>query len=284
MRCLIPGLLLFTALLNAQDRVYLMDGRERAGQLRQVGPDSVLLSTVNGLERYSMGEVVLLRYGNGEVQLLNDPGQDQLYSAAGSNIAQRSIERPEPGNNLVAFNAAGIVNSDITFSYERLVLDRAVGLGGFSGFNFNGHSSLLNAYIFPLHNSKKVMDAGIYINHYRRQFERPRTFYYGFMLKYSFFRFTALSEASVTSGSVTTTNINYSPATGSQLAFMFSLGRHRQITEKFYVRSLYSFGFFNLKGEYARQYNYFFNQNVPTPVRITTLPKVFIGFFVGYKL
>lgn len=281
MRTFVLWWLLFCgASYGAQERVYLSSGQVIEGKVEEVGPELLIINVKGDFIAIPVSSLVLVHYRNNEIQVFSPPEKDQVYYTNG---AAPAPDQDKTGNNLFSFNALALTNSDVAFSFERLLGEKNLGVGAYGGYNFNSVTSAYNAYLFQLHNSKKTGDLCVFANYYKRQFKKPRTFYYGVLVKYSQVKFSSVIESAVTSGTITTSNITYKPATGHQLSFLLTMGHHRQLGRHLYLRSLLGFGFFNLKGELGRQYNYIFNRTRQFPVVTTTLPKLFAGLFIGYR-
>jgi hypothetical protein len=265
----------------AQDLIYLADGSRIDGKVQEVGPEQIIVTENNNTRYLDKREVILIHYHGDEVQIFHNPTRN-IVSDKDVKTAPAALTGSP--SNLVSLNTLGLVNGDLMAFYERLAKNRKIGLGLFGGYNFNPLvNGVFNFFIYPLHNAKKQGDLGAFFNYYPRSFTRKRSYYYGISLKYTPIKFTSVAENSVTTGTLVTTNLVFTPAQGRQVAVMMHLGHHRQINTKLYVRTMAGLGFFRLTDEYKKQFNYLLNKNaVGPPVEFTALPKLFFAFHVGY--
>ena len=268
---------------SAQDAVYLTDGSMVLGKVQEVGIDEVIIRENDQTRILAKQKVLLIHYKNGTSEAFTLPEKDVVLLKGGTSPAVSGS--PETNENLLSFNMLGLVNADLMFFYERLLFTKKIGLGAFAGYNFNPRVNYaLNTYMAPLTNPKKHGDLGVFINVYRKRPGEGRTGFFGLSLKYTPLSFTSVLENSVTTGTLVTTNVVFTPSEGKQLSLLFHFGKHRQITEKFFVRTMIGLGFFKLTGEYKSQYNYSYNKvsQLP-PVEFSVLPKIFVALNAGYS-
>lgn len=277
-------LLLILAFLTgrAQDKVYLTNGSLLDGKVLEVGLENLILQQGESTQVVPKLQVVLVHYRNGITETYNAPERDVVVTRPGD--SRPPTVSPDNTQNMVSFNMLGLVNADLMFFYERLLPGKKVGIGALAGYNFNPHvNATFNTYMAPLTNAKKQGDLGLFINFYRKPLGEKRNTFFGFSVKYTPIKFTSVIENSVTTGTLVTKNIILTPSEGKQVATLFHLGKHFQITQQFFLRGMAGIGLFKLTGEYRTQFNYMQNKNTNLPpVEITVLPKIFLSFHAGY--
>jgi hypothetical protein len=268
---------------SAQDGVYLVDGSLIKGKVIEVGIEEIIVRENDLTRIIDKRKVLLIHYQNGSAEVYSSPQKDLVLSN-GAKKQPPSLPRQNT-QNLLSFNMLGLANADLMFFYERLFFAKKMGLGAVAGYNFNPHVNYsINTYMAPLANPKKHGDLGLFVNFYRKPLGEGRTSFFGFSLKYTPISFTSVLENSVTTGTLVTTNLVFTPGQGRQVAVLFHFGKHRQITEQFFVRTMIGIGFFRLTGEYKTQYNYMLNKNSQLPpVEFNVLPKLFVSLNAGYS-
>ena len=101
------------------------------------------------------------------------------------------------------------------------------------------------------------------------------------------FSYSKAIEEKVVSGGNISTNIKYSPATGSQLATIFTFGTHTTVAKNIFIKTLFGVGGFNLRGDYQQQYNYYLNKRTNQAKAAgydrTFLLKLYLGVNLGYN-
>jgi hypothetical protein len=276
--------------INAQDKIYLVDGECLKGKVTEISDHKITFEANDPDKEYMQGtqvlyksNILLIEYKNGKVELFSTPTDDIIYTPDKNNSdshRDKNLNRnPEKTEhlNLGSLNTLALCNADISGFYERLTNTKRFGFGVMGAYNFNQYASFPNLFIAVLYNAKKNYDLGGFINYYPTHFKGRNAFYYGIMCKYTYFRFTSVSEQK----SGTTSILTYSPATGSQLATMFTFGSHLQITKDFFIKTIIGIGGFKLHGVYKEQYNYVINQGVSNS-NTSTLAKVYFGLNAGF--
>jgi hypothetical protein len=285
MKLLLAILIFFSSLaVNGQDKVYFLNGRTLMGKVTEITPSHIVLVTDAGNENLQKEEVLLVQFKNGQFEKINEPVADAVNGRARTAEIRTAKTLTTRTDNIGGVNTLALVNADISVFYERLIAGRKVGFGLMAAYNFNRSALLYNTNIFILNNAKKNYDAGFFLNFYTGDLSRKRTLYCGVMIKYTGLSFSALREDSVRNGNTTAVNITYTPSRGHQLATLLTLGVHRTINERLFVRTTYGLGGFNLKGIYREQYNYMSNRFTPANERrnSTFLFKVYLAISAGY--
>lgn len=275
---------------SAQDKIYLLDGSCRVVKVLEIAPDYITIVPlsesgapfINSNETIPKNTVLLVEYKNGAIELYNKPDKTTVYT---SNSPKTVREKKDADNvsffNLASLNTLALCNSDITGFFERLVQSKKLGFGAMASYNFNKYVTAPNLFMLILNNAKKNYDVGIFANFYPAHFKRRTTFSLGLMIKYTSFNFSSVIEEKIG----TATNIRYVASKGDQLATLVTIGTHRYLTKKFFVKTFAGIGAFRLKGDYKQQYNYLSNkENKPgDPVyNYNFLPKIYLGVNFGY--
>jgi len=284
-------LLLFSCLFtSAQDKVYLMDGTCRIVKVLEISPDTILVVPlsesgapfVNANEAIYKGDVILIEYKSGFVEIYNTPKNTSIYSSNG--VAKKDPKKAaeELAFNFGSVNTLALCNADISAFYERLTLSKKIGVGCMGAYNFNRYVILPNVALYLLNNAKKNYDLGAFVNFYPGHFKRRTTFYFGLLFKYTSFSFSKVIEEKVG----TSVNIVYLPAKGSQMASIVDIGTHTYIGKNFFFRTLLGIGGYKLRGDFKQQWNYFMNQDrdpQKPQVHNNFLPKIYLGLNLGFS-
>jgi hypothetical protein len=282
-------LLIFTLIslcLGAQDKLVLLDGSQKDGRILEITPEAVIMNE-NGKETETLKELIyFIRLGNGSVDVFNRPRTDVTVYKNEDPRLPRPKTNTVSTDNTFAINTLALVNADLSGFYERLIWEKRVGLGVMGAYNFNRNSLIYTPFISILANAKKTFDLGASVNFYFSPLgSQAKSFYVGILVKHTAFRFTRLIYDTVSSGGQVSGNIRYLPAEGSQLATMITLGRHHQINQNFFVRTIYALGGFRVKGHYREQLETILTPaSTPgnDPVRISFLPKMYFGVQAGF--
>jgi hypothetical protein len=258
------GLLFISVIARAQDKIYFLDGSSKTGKVLEISSEQITMQTSQEPEVFLKSSVLLIEFKNGGIEPINTPTRTVIYNAA---TIMPSVERTPRARqeidlfnyNLGSLNTLALCNADVSGFYERLLPGKQFGVGLMAAYNFNVYATASNLFIAVLNNAKKKYDLGAYINFYPTAFEKRTTFYYGLLFKYMNFTFTKVTEEPVPAGSGLSPTLKYEPAEGSQLATIFTCGTHSIIKNKFFIKTIFGLGGFNLRGEYRQQYNYYLN-------------------------
>lgn len=290
-------LLLIGCRLFSQDRIYLQDGSCKVAKVLEIGPEEITVVPIsesgapfiNADEKISKSEVILIEYKNGTVDYLQSPKKDLVSDETGaSEKSRKPLTDKIQYQNLVSINSLGLFNSDISGFFEHLTDNSLFGFGVMGAYNFNKYASAQNNFISILNAAKKQYDIGAFVNFYPSRFRRRTNFFMGLMMKYTAFTFSSITELS--SGGQT--SFKYTPAKGSQLATLFIIGNHRNLSKTVFIRSTFGLGGFTLRGDYKTQYNYRLrtlqnaSQTGSTNTTIGTvnmLPKLYFGLNIGFR-
>lgn len=274
----------------AQDKIYLMDGNVRIVKVLEVAPEYITVVPlsesgapfVDANETISMGEIILIEYKNGMVEVYNTPKKTAIYNANGSMRKEPKKDGQDFAFNFASINTLALCNADISLFFERLNASKKVGLGFMGAYNFNPYVIIPNNYLLILYNAKKNYDAGAFVNFYPGHFKRRTTFYFGAMIKYTSFIFSKVIEEQV--GPVV--NIKYAPAKGSQLATLVNAGTHTYLGRNIFFKTMFGIGAFKLRGDFKQQYNYFVNKDREAgdpSYNYNFLPKIYLGINFGFS-
>jgi len=273
-------------LAKAQDKLYLLDGSKKLVKILEIGLEEVTYSElsesgapfINERSIVPRNNILLIEYKNGTVEIFNRPEKNSVTTSQG--LVSKPLKKTEntPTNsNLIYLNTLAMCNADIALFYEHILPSKKLGIGIMAAYNFNQYANLANLFIAILNNGKKNYDVGGFFNYYPSAFKRRTTISYGLMIKY-----TALSFSKNTG---TSTNIIYTPASGGQLATMFTFGTHNLLSKNMFLRTQIGLGGFFLKGDYEKEYNEILNdQAAGTPVTYNFLPKLYLGLNLGFFL
>jgi len=279
-------LLLFCALLHAQDTVYFLDGSSKTGKVLEVRVDFVRLRSLNGTDSLDKSNVMLIEYQDGRIEKYHLPEKEAIYQP-NDNGQPATLKHPQHDlfpQNYVSINTLAFVNSDVSAFLEHVSSNRKIGFGAMAAYNFNTRASLSNLHVFVLENGKKDYDLGAFVNFYKGKGMTEHTsVYYGVMIKYMKIHFTSLTIDSVKVGNAIAPTNHYTPSSGSQLATIFTFGTHTPITHNFFIKTVVGLGGFILRGDYKKQYNYEMNKgvNVGSQFDRSLLLKMYLGINAG---
>lgn len=274
----------------AQDRIYLMDGTCKVAKVLEIAPDQITVVElsesgapfVDANETIFKNQIVLIEFKNGAIEFFNVPQQSLVVHPNGR------VNKPAARNadgfsfqNFASLNTLALCNSDISGFFEHLSANKRAGFGLMAAYNFNRYVTVQNAFIAILNNAKKNYDIGAFVNLYPSQFKKRNTFYCGILFKYTSFNFTSLIEENIGNS----VHIKYIPSKGSQLATLFTIGGHTQLSKTVFLKTIAGLGGFNLRGAYKQQFNYQMNANntSTTPYNTRFLPKIYLGANLGFN-
>jgi hypothetical protein len=114
----------------------------------------------------------------------------------------------------------------------------------------------------------------------------------GLMMKYTSFNFSGVKDDSVKVGNLISSTTTYTPGKGGQLATILTIGSHTDISNNFFIKTIFGIGAFKLRGDYKTQYNLEINKaNKQSnngantqPLNYNYLPKIYFGINIGFKL
>ncbi len=274
--------------MRGQDKVYLLDGSSKTGVIEEISSESVILKGEENapIPRES---VMLLEFKNGKTEVINRPKSSTNYNPTQLHNSKEAPAKNNDSQNMMSLNTLALCNADISGFYERFVVEKRFGIGAMAAYNFNASAGLQNFFIAVLSNAKKKYDAGIFANFYTRKAVKGNGWYYGVLFKYTSFTFSKATEEKVTSGGVTSVNIRYSSAEGSQFATMFTCGTVTNFNRNIFLKTIMGVGGFRLRGDYRQQYNYYLNKAAATNnqggAKITydrsVLMKIYLGINIG---
>lgn len=275
-------LLVLYASLGAQDRIILLNGAEKKGQIREIGPDYIkFLFDDELLVSTPREDVMLLEYKNGLVEIINPPEKNAVYLPidAGESRIEKNAEKMS-GNNQLSINTLALVNADVAVFYERLMAKRRFGIGAMGAYNLNNYVGVYNLFLSPLSNAKKHYDLGLNFNYYFSKSQKTSSVYVGLLFKYTYFTFSK----TVLGGNPPGSTISYLPASGYQMSTLLTTGSQRKIGDNFLIKTIFGLGGFNLKSDYLKEYNYQLGQANPRNVNsnVTFLLKLYVGINAGY--
>jgi hypothetical protein len=275
--------LLICLRLNAQDKIYLLDGQKLEGKVSEISQQKITYMVGKFSNEIPVDKVLLIAFHNGRTQVFHASEKD-LYQAG--NVRPERKEGPSRINfqNEFYINTLALYNADVSLHYEYRLSSKQMGLGILGTYNFNIYATAPNAFIAVLSNGKKLYDAGAFVNFYASTLQSKQKLFYGVMFKYTEFTFSAVKEDSIYINNTLNINVSYQPARSSQFSTFFNLGFHSDVTETFFIKSSFAIGFFILNGVYKQQFNY----SVSDPQsgyypNFTVLPKASAGICVGLK-
>lgn len=280
---------------TAQDKIYFLDGSSKTGKVLEISSDQITLQTQSEPEVFLKSSILLIEFKNGSVEAINTPTRTVIYNAANTPSLEKTPRARQEidlfNYNLGSLNTLALCNADVSGFYERLLPGKQFGVGLMAAYNFNVYANASNFFIAVLNNAKKKYDLGVYANFYPTGFEKRTTFYYGLLFKYMSFTFTKVTEEPVPVGSGLSPTLKYEPAEGSQLATIFTCGTHSIFKNKFFIKTIFGLGGFNLRGDYRQQYNYYLNnlsqqqnsQKTPTVYDRRFLLKFYFGINMGFS-
>ena len=271
MRSFVLSLFIFLC-INAfsQDKVYLLNGECYKGKVTEVQSENIKLRNSDRAIIYK-DEILLIEYPNGVIENYNSPPKDLVYFQPG---AENKVDRQmlnDLKRNRLSINALALANADISCFYEYLTRDKSVGFGAMGAYNFNLHANAQNAFIAILNNSKKNYDLGAYVNFYTDSKESKSSFYYGVLFKYTDFTFSQLSDSSNV--------VKFTTRKGNQIATIFTIGTHVNLTDDIFIKSIFGLGGFNMKGAYKQE----FNRIVNAGISYTFMFKLYFGINIGFN-
>jgi len=282
--------ILMTVSLKCQDKIYFLDGTTKTGKIIEIAPEEITIKIDYNNISFPRSSILLLEFKNSSCEIINKPNENiTLISDKKENFHFKQAEKELYNYNQISLNSLALCNADISVFYERILPKKKTGIGIMGAYNINQYANAFNLNIAILNNAKKNYDLGAYINFYPSKIEKRNRLYFGLMMKYTSFNYSSVKDDSVKIGNLVSYTTKYTPAKGSQLATIVTLGSHTDITNTFFIKTIFGIGAFKLRGDYKVQYNREFNNqpnnsNNSQPVNYNFLPKFYFGINIGFKL
>ncbi len=289
-QALVHIFILLTFALKCQDKIFFLNGATKTGKVTEITPYHITLKNDSGSVEFERSTVLLIEFKNGKFDKINDPEKDVTTKAdKKENFHFKQTSKDLYSYNRVSINSLALCNADIAAFYERILPDKKIGIGVMGAYNFNVYASAITPFIAVLANAKKNYDLGGFINLYPARVEKRTFMHLGIMVKYTSFNFTSVRSDSVQVGTVYAVTNSYKASKGSQLATIVTIGSHTDISKNFFIKTIFGFGGFKLKGDYKEQFNIELNKgntnNSSTQVlQLKSLPKLYLGINLGFKL
>ncbi len=264
-----------------------MNGLTKTGKVTEITPEYIALKSDSGIVEFERSGILLIEFKNGKFEKINEAEKDVTAAAdKRENFHFKQAAKELYSYNRVSINSLALCNSDIAAFYERMLPKKKIGLGVMGAYNFNLYVNATNAFIAVLANAKKNYDAGAFINFYPARFEKRTFMHIGMMIKYTSFNFTSARTDSVKVANVYAVTTTYKASKGSQVATIFTIGSHTDITKNFFIKTIFGLGGFRLKGDYKEQFNLELNKANTNGEKLTSnsLPKLYLGINLGFKL
>lgn len=278
--------LVFFCAIKAQDKIYFLNGTSKTGTIVEISEEQITaqLSKKEKLT-FDRSTILLIEFKNGSIEIITQPKENVLYNPVeAENQLKQVVKKEFILSNFGSLNTLALCNADISGFFEHVLPNRLIGIGVMGAYNFNERVSLSNLFIAPLTSARKKYDLGAFANFYLDGLpdDEETTFYYGLLFKYMHFDFTKVTEITTTTNGFVSTSFKYNRATGNQLATIFTFGTHSNITKKFFIKSIFGIGGFNMRGDYKEQYNYFIQKNTGINDDRKFLLKLYFGFNAGF--
>ena len=265
--CLLLGI---SACMNAQDLVYTISGNKFLAKVTEINTADVKYKDFANPDGptyvISKREVVLIRFSDGSVQIINENPPPLLPKQAEEKAVKAPIRKPLNlyylNKNLLSINALALANGDVTLLYDRELLDSKLCLTFLGGYNFNPNMGGLNAV---LRNSwsqiKKNYDAGIGISYMPGNTRRGQ-YFVGLLGKYMAYQY---DENEIINNQSVITRKN-----GYQLAIMINNGWVFRITPTFNMKFFAAIGIPTYSPELTKS-------------ELHYIPKGYLGYCFGYR-
>lgn len=270
---------------KAQDKIYFLNGTSKTGTITEISEEQITAQlSKKEKQAFDRSSILLIEFKNGSVEIITRPKENVLYNPVEAQNQLKPAKKQEfVFSNFGSLNTLALCNADISGFFEHVLSNRLIGVGVMGAYNFNERVSLSNLFIAPLTSARKKYDLGAFVNFYLDGLsEEETTFYYGLLFKYMNFDFTKVTEVTTTTNGFVSTSFKYTRTSGSQLATLFTFGTHSNITKKFFVKSIFGIGGFNMRGDYKEQYNYFIQKNTGLNDDRKFLLKLYFGFNAGF--
>lgn len=279
--------------LKCQDKLFFLDGTTQTGKVIEIGPEKISVKVINENIDFPRSTILLIEFFNGTCEIITIPTENvTLVADKKENFHFRQKEKEIYNYNQVSLNSLAICNADISIFYERTLPSKRTGVGLMGAYNINQYANAFNLNIAILTNAKKNYDLGGFINFYRSDPENRSRFYFGMMIKYTSFNFSSVINDSTKTGNIISVTTSFKASKGSQLATIFTIGTHTDVTHNFFIKTIFGIGAFKLHGDYKTQYNLEANKqnqqsnngNATKPLNYNFLPKFYFGINLGFKL
>lgn len=284
-------IILLSLTFKCQDKLYFLDGTNKVGKITEIGPEEIIIKIDFDNISFPRSSVLLLEFKNGSTEIINKPTENITRIAEKKeNFHFKQAKKELYYYNQISVNSLALCNADISVFYERILPKKRLGVGVMGAYNINQYANAFNINIAVLSNAKKNYDIGAFINFYPSRFEKRTRLHFGLMMKYTSFNYSSVKNDSTRIGNSVSAITTYSAAKGGQLATLITMGSHSDISNNFFIKTIFGIGAFKLRGDYKTQYNQEFNNinnqsnNNTQPVTYNFLPKFYFGINIGFKL
>jgi hypothetical protein len=157
----------FLGEFRSQDILYLNNGSKFEAIVKEITPTEVKYKNFNNPDGptyvITKGDVLLVEYKNGTVEVLN---KNPITVAPQKNEPEpQKIEKKKTSpadlnyvnKNSIMINGIALANADITFLYDRELLNGHLSVTALGGYNFNPKMTWPNLFIQQLTAAKKIM-------------------------------------------------------------------------------------------------------------------------------
>ena len=284
-------IILLSLTFKCQDKLYFLDGTNKVGKITEIGPEEIIIKIDFDNISFPRSSILLLEFKNGSTEIINKPTETIARIAEKKeNFHFKQAKKELYYYNQVSLNSLALCNADISVFYERILPKKRSGVGVMGAYNINQYANAFNINIAVLSNSKKNYDLGAFFNFYPSRSEKRTRLHFGLMMKYTSFNYSSVKNVNTTIGNSVSATTTYSAAKGSQLATIITMGSHSDISNNFFIKTIFGIGAFKLRGDYKTQYNQEINNvnnqsnNNSQPVTYNYLPKFYFGINIGFKL
>jgi hypothetical protein len=272
--------------MKGQDKIYYLDGNTKSCNITSLTDEYINIETNGAEEAINKSVVLLIEYRNGSIEVINLPRQDATFNPKEPYApSEKARNRSDYKLNYASLNTLALCNADVAGFYEYMPKGQMFSFGVMGAYNFNLNATFQNNFLSRLSNAKKNYDIGATFNVFPFELTEDIEIYLGVMIKYTDFSFDKVKIDSVKVSGGYSYNVSYSPAKGSQLATIITIGTHTFLSDQFFIRTIAGLGAFKLKGEYKEQFNMEINKN-KTPAETFTynfLPKMYLGINLGFN-
>ena len=273
-------LMILYAGLKAQDKLYFLNGEILSGYVVEVSPNNITFGSNRGTNTFEKTDLLLLEFSNGRIEVYNRAPVDIFTNdEPGKNIRLEQSLRKVDTVDMISFNSLALCNGEVSLLYEHLLFKKFIGIGAIGSYNFNTVTNVFNIFLVPLENCKKKYDIGGFVHVYTRSNFFNSKLFYGAMVKYSEFSYTALFQDKVGSGSSTRIVTRRVDTNGHHTALIGLVGTEFKLTNSLFLRTVSGLGGYLLKGTYRQQYN----ARVGPHSDVGFLPKAFLSVQFGFQ-
>lgn len=263
--------------LSAQDIIYTTSGVKISAKVVEISPSEIKYKQYENMDGpnyvIQSRDVVLINFSNGTSQIINanaptlKPKKEELPIIKPKDKLPENLYYMNP--NLVSINALGLLNGDITLTYDRELLKSHLMLTALGSYNINQSINKgFNLYINEAGgNAKKNFDIGFGINFLPQNTKRTQ-YFVGLLGKYMSYNYEEY-EYIAGQGSVLKLRA------GAQTAVMITNGWLMRVTPHFNLKIFGSAGF--------ASHNPPINLNGNSSQGNIVLPKFYFGYCFGYR-